>query len=486
MGDRQSLGRALSAEERAQGVFGEFQQGLYSELQAQHNNTVQSRHRDWAAKAAVALNRMRQGAGEDVQRAYNQFPNPYGATGFMDPCGDNDYLSLTLAGRDPFSDVIDYVPTNKEEHRYDFIEYVLPEEVVTGGQAALQIGHVDEQQPRRGTRGNARQFRVEGFGLVGRAGEYVSQYSNTLKRDQTPMTRIDGSLIDSNEEYQEMVAGLGVLYEWDIMRFQGDGTNGQTKGLEQIVAGGQLDATGAAFNAMNSRVINWAGDPLANTVARDMFDARNVAAAYGIPAGTSLLDVLEADVIAKLAAMDAAPRIRPSDLGPDDMFIACSFNHYFQLIIAAAYRYTADAANAAGNLLKYRDDLLGNGSFGYGYLPLFSRRLPFVVAGSGIGNDMYVLTRRAGNMQTLFVEHYDMNTVKPYSGRRELATDGGKFHIYWDTIESTQKPTVDCKLRWVCTAPYLQTRIQNVGLTGALGSFSFDPANNDYIHGPMA
>lgn len=437
---------------------------------------------EWALERSGQIQRTMDEGGTLVKRAGT---NPYGAQGFLDPSGNNDFMSLVAPGMDALSSAVDHIPTTVHEKRVDFIEYMKPQDVVDGNPRPGSIADESARRPKATSK--ARQFRVNGFTHVGVSGEDISIYGDGAQRETAPRFYLDGSPLDGNQEYQMVVAGSVMMQNYDVLRVDGefktdaDGKVYETKGLKEWVNVGQVDADGQPFNAMNSTVINWNHTGLESSGAT-FVDAQNpnALAPKASTDGVGLFEYLERDQVRRMMKVNKLPGMSWQDVGVSDRALLCNVSHWYALLMEGAKKIVAESSRNASIRAELRE-LMQGGPFGFGVLPLATGDMPLIIT-EGVGNDLYSLVFRIGGESVLYKEYFDMSNIRRKVTTIDI-TDNGKIHFYNTETQTLDYVTCDSMLRWMPRTPFLNTRIVGVNLAEDMLDFSFDQGASNYVYG---
>lgn len=402
----------------------------------------------------------------------------YGASGLFSICGSNDLMSLTIED-EPFLEWLGWKPNNEVDQFVKLITYVGPAGTATksptsGAKAAC----ADAASVEFGTC----EILLCDKGRIKRAGPVRDLTENNRRLcDQQPLYTKDGSLIEDELMWSATIAGIGIKQDLKRLLITGNPANtGEFAGLETLVNTGYKDArTGTRCTAMDSLVMNWGNQPMSYK-----------------PNGThQFVDYLLAYI------RRIRQRVFWSNLGsiaPGDQVIVlptflaeCLLNAFTCWSVCPGAQYSEVNMNTL-EARTFRNSLNG-GAFGFGQIFVDGVPVPLIAydwmdigqAAPYFTGDIYVLTRRIGNIPVLWGQYIDMtrpsarfNAEAGYTHYK--ATDGGKFLVYWKTDNECTQITALMRPNIYLSAPWAQARFQNVGCLTAIDPLSADPTSSYY------
>ena len=147
------------------------------------------------------------------------------------------------------------------------------------------------------------------------------------------------------------------------------------------------------------------------------------------------------------------------------------------------------------NTLEARSfrNTLNGGAFGMGQIFVDGTPVPIITYDwAAIGQaapyhlgDVYVLTRRIGNLPVFWGQYIDMS--QPAARFQEeagyghyKAVDGGRFLAYWKMDNECIMPVMVMRPNLYLSAPWAQARFVNVGALRPLAPISPDPTSSYY------
>ena len=410
----------------------------------------------------------------------------------FDPCGDNDLVSLSLAGVNPLLDWVGWVGTKTWRLVRDFILY---ERAAAATPGVASNGWIcDPCSEPNGTEWAHDQLVVEGFARLGR-GSPVRDFTMSGMNycENSPRFRIDGQSITDDTEYDLIRASEVVIKDllYQVLNGNAD-TCGQMDGLPQIV-------TDNYDNPMfNSIVVDW-NDNEMDGGSGETFNG------YAIPSTADFIDVLIAIVARIRARIAMVPNIRANALTYGDVVLAMPGS--FASCILDAYTcwsvcpnllgefYTTGVLNTADNMATraFREALNG-GAFGAGQFTINGLTIPILPVDQLITGwntfDAYLLTRGVGGWRWLYGQYNDMTPVAALAssktGLAYASLDGGRI-LNWAKAEAVCiRQFVEMMPRLVVEAPWAQAIIQNVKCNVIGGPMSADPWSNYFPYNEAA
>lgn len=426
-----------------------------------------------------------------VQRlAVSELATLYGCCGLLDMCGDADLLSLSMAGAEPFVDVLGWQPSDVCKIHKDFIAWVQAND----SQGRTNGWLSDPCGDAAGVDYGGCAFEITDFGRLRRK----SPVRDITKADlaycaNQPRYRLDGTPITNDMEYGIRLAGEVILQDLKRLLITGNAsTAGQFDGLQQLVKTGYHNPDGSRCKSMDSIVIDWNSNDMAGD---------DGATWNGAPISDSV------DFVTLLLAVYRRIRDRlqmaPALAGPlvpgdivlvmPTALIRCLLDAYTCWSVCPSDFFAGSIAGI--NTLegrRYRDSLNG-GMFGAGRIYLDGFEIPLVPYNWGLINsptifDAYMLTLKVGGLRLVEGQYNNMNRVLRLPGipNNTLvnATDGGRF-LNWPSADNTcVEYNVEMQPRLVMWAPWAQARLQDVRCTQPGGPLSPDPEESSFFpHG---
>ena len=415
--------------------------------------------------------------------------NPYGCTGIVDPCGSGDLMSLSWAGSDVFLDAWDWRPSTVCDSKYEYLLWA------TGAEGApAQLGHPGGCcDPRTGIIWETCKFEMTGFALIGRTGGTLCSYEDGLTPcEQYPQTRLDGSRVKSNREWRANMAFEAILQDLRRMMFLGDADNlNEFDGFQKLINVGVTDYQGNSCALLDSTVITWNSDCNASGGTAVWNDHTGVP--QPIADGTSIIEVLERVIWVTLFKISQTRSLANQTRRLGDIFIAASSANIYCLLRCYACHNlcSCGAANLSCACMTgpesraFLESLYG-GYFGFGQITLHGIQIPFLATDWGIGNDIYVFTRKVGNKWAIYGEYQDLRKMGKQANTVSI-TDRGRFHNYESHDETCVRYTTDFLPRIQYPGRHLQTRIVGFTCDDLPGNYGLDPlATNFWQGGPVA
>lgn len=406
-------------------------------------------------------------------------PTLYGTTGLFSMCGDNDLISLTVED-EPFLEWLGWKPNNEVRQFVKLITYVGPEGTAAGNPSSGVAGACEDA--------NTVEFGIceillPDKGRLKRAGPVIDLTENNRRLcDEYPIFTKDGQQIRDEIMWGLTLAGIAIKQDLKRLLVTGNSNNAnEFAGLQQLVNTGYVNAiNGQRCSSMDSVVIDWGGNDIGATG----------------PDGThGLIDYLIYAVrhIRRRAIWASLGGIAVGDM----VIVLPTFLRDKLLDIFTCWSVCPGSQYNEANLNTFEArtfrQTLNGGAFGMGQIFVDGTPVPIITYDwmdfSGSGNtftaDIYVLTRRIGNVPVLWGQYIDM--TDPAARFQEeagyghfKAVDGGRFLAYWKTDNECVQTTLLLRPNIYLSAPWAQARIQNVSATLPLPTMSPDPTSDFY------
>lgn len=407
----------------------------------------------------------------------------FGCCGLFDLCSDDDILSLSLQGADPFLDWLGWRKSAECVIHKNFITFIRPEQsggVCTEGYLAdpcadpysYEWGECD--------------FRIEDFGRIRREGPVRDMTMNHVRYcENEPRWRIDGTRVTDEREHDALKTAEVILQ--DIRRYTITGnaaTGGLYDGLEQLVVNNYTDSNGRRCSTMDSMVFDWNGNTMAGG-AGITYNGAAIAATY------NFVDVL-LDVMRRLKQrISYAPALnRPLAVGDYILLMPtfmtrCLLDHYTCWSVCDGAQYNEVNMNTH-EARRFRNSLNG-GMFGAGRIFLDGYEIPLLpydwelINGPTTG-DIYLLNGSLGNVKTMYYEHLDMATVAgSFSELGMSSFESGRFLRWMQQDNTCYKQLLEIRPRILSWAPWLNARFQDVVCGTPTGPLSPDPCETSFF-----
>lgn len=413
--------------------------------------------------------------------------NIYGRYSIFDPCAPGDIFGLHVETRG----LMNWLGwrTNKYYRRHvSFITWYGPEGL-TDGTASTGAGAPcdDPQGWEYGTCG----YDLCHTSWYHREGDPLDPHTVVQDRCETsPRYRLNGVQITDDVEWQ-MNGIMGVLAQ-DINRDLVHGNHAnpyEMNGLEALVRTGYTDSqTGQPCPQIDSILVDWGYD-----------DLDGEANGYG-----NFFDYLD-EVVTELEWRASAIGV----ISQKDMVIVTS--RFMATCLLDSYAcYTTcgvtDTSDITDQALRaqqreLRRSLNGgplyDGAVAVGYISLKSgRNLPIIVddamdiskPNANYCTDIYILTRRIGNVDVLYGEYLDLRTyenrIKKVDKSFRVRTDAaGRFAIKGKEDNWCHSIMIGTSPEIYLAAPWAQVRISDVCCARNRKPLSGDPFQPDYMPG---
>jgi len=295
--------------------------------------------------------------------------------------------------------------------------------------------------------------------------------------DKQPLYTIDGMQIDNDIEWQSILSGLVLNGELNRYLIVGNkAVDGEFDGLEQLVNTGYVDVhTGQACTPVDSIVSDW-----------------NYAA-------------MSATLLERIFAYIRRIKMRAKKMGGvarDDMIIMLpSFLRDCLMETWVCYGICDETGDSTSRweTRDRNERYVGKGTYGDGYITvdgvdvdiLTNDNIPLTSVAPYFCSDIYILTRRLGNIPVMFGQFQDMrlgdralqNAMGTQGFTKYITTDMGRF-IHWVKTDnlciqvcSAIKPAL------YLAAPWAQARIDNVCCQVQGGLSPEIPQSCQYFYG---
>jgi hypothetical protein len=398
--------------------------------------------------------------------------------GLFSMCGSNDLLSLVIEN-DPFLDWLGWRPNDEAKQFVKLLTYVGPAGAYNNSETNGTAAACDDAA---GVEFGTCQVLLPGKGRIKRAGPVRDLTENNVKLcEAQPVYMKNGQPITDELQWSTSLAGIGVRQDLMRMVITGNASNAnEFSGLQSLVKTGYTDVESARrCYAMDSIVLNWGSH----------------AATYAYNGTHTLVDYI-IGIVRRVRQRAASANLGQVVVG--DMILQMPTFLRDDLLNAFTCWSVCPGAQyqeANLNTLEARTfrNTLNGGTFGMGQIFVDGTPVPIITydwgplsqAAPHFVGDMYLLTRRIGNVPTLSGQYIDMS--KPAARFTEevglahyRATDGGRFLVYWKTDNECTQPTVVMRPNLYLSAPWACARIQNVAALSPLAPLSLDPTSSYY------
>lgn len=403
----------------------------------------------------------------------------YGCCGLFDLCTDNDLMSLSFEGQQPFLDWIGWEKTNVCNIKKNFITWVRPQINDAGNRSAGYIP--DPCGPSNGVRWGECDFTLEDFALIRRHGPTRNATRNNVRLcEQQPRYRLDGTPITKDSEFDMRLTVEALIQDLKLMLVDGNNTvPGQFDGLQRLVATGYTDSVGRRCKSMDAIVIDWNGNSMSGGAGITINGA-------AMPAVFDFIDTLIGAVRRVRDRINLAPQLASQTMAPGDMvFVAPSFLLRCLLDAYTCWSVCPGQEFNEANLNTYeartfRNNLNG-GSFGHGRIFVDNFEIPLMAYDWNLINgptraDAYLLTANVGSVKTISGQYNDLSLVPPdYPEAQYSSTDGGRLLTWLERDKTCVYRETELQPRLLMWAPWAQVRFQDVACHSPFGPLSPDP-----------
>lgn len=391
----------------------------------------------------------------------------------FDCCGNNDLMSLSVAGTSPLLDWLGWQGTNVYRLVREYLLFTRAQ-AHDGGRTASPGWLCDPCADPHGIETKFCELEIEDFARLRRMGPVRDVTKTALNYcENSPRYRIDGTIITDDLEYDMVRATEVIIQDLLGLIVPGDqDTCGQFDGLENLVK--HYDDC----CLLNSILIDWNASPMDESDGAYWDDSE-------IPDETSFVSLLQALVRRIRERIRNVPSLAGRQLQTGDMVLVMP-GSFIPCLLDAYTCWSVCATGITGNIWvnaedrAFRQSLLG-GMFGAGHITIEGVDIPIIPFDYGLINsnntfDAYLLTRGAGNRRWLYGQYNDMNPVAARApGGLHMATDGGRL-LTWPVSDHTcVEQIVEMQPRLVLEAPWAQARISDVSCDALGGPISADP-----------
>lgn len=395
--------------------------------------------------------------------------------GLFDICGSNDLLSLVIEN-DPFLDWLGWRANNEAKQFVKLLTYVGPAGAYNGTEGNGAAAACDDAA---GVEFGTCQVLLPGKGRIKRAGPVRDLTENNVKLcDAQPVYMKNGQPIADELQWSASLAGIAVRQDLMRMVITGNASNAnEFSGLQSLVKTGYTDVESSRrCYAMDSIVVNWASH----------------AATYALNGTHVLVDYI-IDIVRRIRQRAMAANLGQVAVG-DMVLMMPTFLRDDLLNAFTCWSVCPGAAYNEANLNTFEArtfrNTLNGGAFGMGQIFVDGTPIPIITydwsaisqAAPYFVGDIYLLTRRIGNVPTLSGQY--INMTEPAARFTEevglahyKATDGGRFLTYWKTDNECTQATVVMRPNIYLSAPWACARIQNVAALRPLNPLSNDPTS---------
>lgn len=394
----------------------------------------------------------------------------YGCCGLFSVCGPDALLSRVII-EDKFSTWIGWQENNDCYQFVKTLAWIGIEGTSSGSPQSAAGGPCDD--PPSVEWGTC-EYLIE-KGLLRQCGQALD-ITRVGERycDKQPIYTLDGQRINNDLEWQAVMAGQVLQAELNRLLIVGNKSNpGEFDGLEQLVNTGYVDVhTGNPCPAVDSIVVDWGGgvmnDSLIETVIAIIRRIRQRASRAG--------GIAAEDMVIMMPSF-----LRDCFMNAWVCYGICDENQS-----GMARWETRDRSE------KY----IGGGLFGDGYITvdgtdvsiLVNDWIPVTQSAPYFCSDIYILTRRIGNLPVLYGQWMNMNQgaaalAKQLGFSHFTTSDGGRF-IHFAKVDNLCIQTCTAmRPALFLMAPWAQARIDTVCCEPQGGLEPELPQPGDYFYG---
>jgi hypothetical protein len=322
-----------------------------------------------------------------------------------------------------------------------------------------------------------------------RQGQPLGPHNTQIRCENSPRTRINGTVIDSDWEWQ--LNGVLNALKQDITHdaIHGSHLNDyEMNGLESVIRTGYADNNGNNCPMVDAWLVDWDFDDLDGAVNGwgNFFDFLNELVNQIEYRAQALGDIAEQDMVLYT-----------------QRFMADCILDAFACYSVCGVTTTNDRTEQSlrAQILAYRNSLNGgplyDGSRAVGFIRLKNgRRLPIMVddaftithPNANYCTDVYLLTRQIGGNAVLYGEYLDLgdyqNQMRKFDPGTQIAVEqGGRFAFRGKMDNWCGTVMVGTSPELYLSAPWAQARIMDVCCERKLVPVVGDPFQDDYLPG---
>lgn len=421
--------------------------------------------------------------GKEASLTLSTMASLYGCCGLFEATDNAPLLSLTIED-EPFLTWLGWQPNNECRQFVKLLTYVGPAGTAVGSATSGVAAACDDAN---GVEFGTCEILLPDKGRIKRASPVRDLTENNRKLwAQQPLYTKDGQQITDELMWSLTMAGIAVKQDFKRLLITGNAANAnQFSGLQALVNTGYVNVhDGRRCTAMDSTVLNWNSQLMSykrNGVHTLVDYLIAIVRRIRLRAMTHLGSIAVGDMVLMMPTF-----LRDDLLNVFTCWSVCPGQQYNEVSIN-----TFEAR-------QFRNSLNG-GTFGMGQIFVDGEPVPIITydwaaigqAAPYFTGDIYVLTRRIGNIPVMWGQYIDM-TDPAAAFEREAgyahykATDNGRFLVYWKTDNECVQGTVVLRPNIYLSAPWAQARIMNVAALTPLAPISPDPTSSYYAEEYLA
>lgn len=321
-------------------------------------------------------------------------------------------------------------------------------------------------------------------------------YRNVKLCENDPLFDIAGNIIDNDFEWDVAMLSDSILRAMHYQLVQGNSANaGEVDGMLAQVTYGYVDPVhGEACEAMDSTVVDWAGNDVCPDGGTTGVTVNGVAVPVAAQATLTLIDIIKAYV------KRTDERIFASSVGGFYRYFALIDSTLLECIIDCYVCYTVcggdiermDAFEARARLEELRSQL---GQFGAVTLTFDGRSVTFVPwqvtdafydSVTGQYSILFFIPQ-IGNYRVWEVEFLDFAAnwrgLELVDSDEFMITDNGRWLHMAEREKTCYKRCLEVQFRVLHRAPWTSMLVNNIACDSLFGHFSFDSLSDDYLGG---
>lgn len=420
----------------------------------------------------------------DESSSLSTMASIYGCCGLFDMCTDQDLMSLSFQGSNPFLDWIGWEFTDVCLIKKSFLAWARPN--YAGGTRTSGVLGNPCADPNTVDFGVC-DFTLTDFGRLRRQGPTRDITKNNLRLcENQPRYRLDGTMITDVREYDLRLLTEVMLQDIAIEVMDGNAqTAGSFDGLKRLTKTGYTNSDGNPCPLMDSIIVDW---------NQNNFDGGAGETWNGASIGTTfdLVDVLIEIVRSIRKRIKWTPALG-APLAAGDMIIMlpqflanCLLDFYTCWSVCPGKEF--QPVNLQTMEARTFRNSLNGGAFGDGKITIDGMEISLLVNDVGtITNanvgDIWVLTGQVGSVKLIQGQTNDMRVPATADPNALFSyTDGGRLLVWTNGENTCLAVQSEMQPRLLSWAPWAQARIQDVSCGQAAPFFTGDP-NSPYFPG---
>lgn len=421
----------------------------------------------------------------------------------FDCYGDEAIMALSFFGNyNPLLDWIGWEPTTEYMLHKDFITYVAPQGTAEGDPVSLRL--LDLCGPGNKVEWGKCDWKIEDFGTL-RSSTPVRSVDKVGRKYNRRLEarRITGTPITSDAEWDMRLATSGVIAELHNEIIDGDSTavnaDGQqvsSDGLKRLVKYGYTDSKNNLCSAMDSIVIDWAG----NNIFATTNDSQGENAITWN--GVAVRDTEEGETFNLFEFIRLALEILTSRITNTPMLAGAMNPDNWAMVLPTSWRSPILDMNTcwtlcAGDITRinsfeardFRNELNQGGAHGQGNFPVDGLDLGIMRYDHGMIDedglaDIFILNRGPETMPFIKGQYSDNAPAVAEDPNKFSTTDNNMLLTWVEWAHTCFERSVQMQWRMLMPAPWAQIRITGVPRSSLSPTISLDPKSTFFFGRP--